>query len=72
MAFIWPVTFMLLLYTHQTKLFINLLQSFSKKYFWGVLLYVSKLLVEVVEYAAVSDESDDGVIGGSDDNQLVT
>ena len=58
----------------------NALDKFVAKFLREVLLRsasfissdVSKSLVEVVEYASVSDESDDGVIGGTDDNQLVT
>ena len=58
----------------------NALDKFVTKFLREVLLRsasfissdVSKSLVEVVEYASVFDESDDGVIGGTDDNQLVT
>ena len=57
----------------------NALNKFVTKFLRKVLLRsvsfissdVSKSLVEVVEYTSVSDESDDGVIGGTGENQLV-
>ena len=58
----------------------NALDKFVAKFLRKVLLRsasfisfdVSKSLVEVVECTSVSDESDDGVIGGTGENQLVT